>query len=162
MPNLDPTPESACQSRALEIDTARRLLIGGLAGAALGLVASQGHAQTLRRGESLSSPEGLVRTLLESHTDPQGNEFRLVLDTFPPGIVIAPHHHPTPGLNYVLKGVAESQYEGEELRRLKAGDSFVDHANRRHLLFRNPDPHAPVLVLISYMVGPGQAFFVPE
>lgn len=162
MPNLDLPLESARRGKALEIDTARRLLIGELAGVALGLVAGQGNAQTLRRGESLSSPEGLVRTLLESHTDPQGNEFRLVLDTFPPGIVIAPHHHPTPGLNYVLKGEAESQYEGEELRRLKTGDSFVDHANRRHLMFRNPDPHAPVLILISYMVGPGQAFFVPE
>ena len=88
------------------------------------------------------------------------NEFNLVLDTFPAGIVIPRHHHPSTGLNYVLEGVAESQYEGEPLRHLAAGDSFEDHAHIPHLMFRNPDPAKPVRILISYTVKRGMPFLI--
>ncbi|MFS4895279.1 cupin domain-containing protein, partial [Staphylococcus aureus] len=79
----------------------------------------------------------------------------------PAGIVVPVHYHPTVGLNYVLHGVAESQYEGEDLLRLTAGDSFQDRANTPHLLFRNPDRAAPVIILISHVLKKGQPFFIP-
>jgi quercetin dioxygenase-like cupin family protein len=43
-----------------------------------------------------------------------------------------------PILCYVVEGVAESQYEGEELKVFHAGDSYQDQANKKHLIFRNP------------------------
>ena len=123
-------------------------------------VAAPLHAQPLVLGKPVASSEGLVRTLLERHVDEQGNEFDLILDVFPPGIIVPAHHHPTTGLNYILEGAAESQYEGEPLRHLASGDSFQDHADIRHAMFRNPDPDRPLKILISFEVKKGQAFFI--
>lgn len=107
-----------------------------------------------------TSPEGIIRTLLEQHEDSDGNVFELILDTFPAGIEVPVHHHPVVGLNYVLSGTAESQYEGEPLITLQAGDSFLDHANVPHLRFRNPDQTAPVKILISRVRKKAQSFFI--
>lgn len=109
----------------------------------------------------MSSPEGIVRTLLERYQDAEGNLFELILDTFPPGITVPVHHHPVVGLNYVLSGIAESQYEGERMVTLRAGDSFQDHAMIPHIHFRNPDRAAPVVILISHVLQRGQSFFIP-
>jgi quercetin dioxygenase-like cupin family protein len=137
----------------------RRFALGGFAGVALALAGvARGEAQTAR--STTTSPEGLIRTLLESHVDENDDEFNLVLDTFPAGIVIPRHHHPSTGLNYVLEGVAESQYEGEPMRRLAAGASFEDHAHIPHLMFRNPDLAKPVRILISYTVKRGMPFLI--
>ena len=137
----------------------RRLALGSFAGVALALAGmARSEGQTTR--STTTSPEGLLRTLLESHVDENDNEFNLVLDTFPAGIVIPRHHHPSTGLNYVLEGVAESQYEGEPLRHLAAGDSFEDHAHIPHLMFRNPDPAKPVRISISYTVKRGMPFLI--
>jgi quercetin dioxygenase-like cupin family protein len=137
----------------------RRFALGSFASVALALaVVARSEAQTAR--STTTSPEGLIRTLLESHVDENDNEFNLVLDTFPAGIVIPRHHHPSTGLNYVLEGVAESQYEGEPLRHLAAGDSFEDHAHISHLMFRNPDSAKPVRILIGFTVKRGTPFLI--
>lgn len=140
-------------------DISRRVAIAGLAGV-LSAVAAPAMGQRLSLGAPTASPEGLVRTLLQRYDDGEGNEFNLILDVFPPGIVVPAHHHPAVGLNYVLEGVAESQYAGEPLRRFVAGDSFQDHADTPHLMFRNPDPARSLKILISFAVKTGQAFFV--
>lgn len=141
----------------------RRLLLQGFTGAAAALVAgSRAAAQGLTRGVPQTSPEGITRTLLESTTDASGRDFHFLLDTFPPGVVVPPHRHPVVGLNYVLQGIGESQYEGEPVRKLKVGDTFIDHAERPHLLFRNPDQAVPLLVLLSFAAAPGQSFFIKD
>ncbi|OQW43522.1 MAG: hypothetical protein A4S12_00495 [Proteobacteria bacterium SG_bin5] len=153
-------PAEAALAQA-EVDLGRRLVLGGLAGAATILSARPIAARQLPAERTTSSPEGIIRTLLERHEDSDGNLFELILDRFPPGIIVPVHHHPVVGLNYVLGGVAHSQYDGEPMQTLKAGDSFQDHAHIPHLLFRNPDRQAPVTILISHVLKKGQSFFIP-
>lgn len=138
----------------------RRSAIGGMAGL---LLASLGHralAQNAEIGRTTTSPEGLIRTLLQEVKLPDGGQFKMILDTFPAGIVIPSHHHPSFGLNYVLEGHAESQYEGEKPIRVGPGDTFIDYPDRQHLLFRNLSAELPVKVLIVFMVEEGQPFFI--
>lgn len=72
-------------------------------------------------------------------TDIKGTdeELRLMLVEFPPAFSNVAHTHPAVGLCYVIEGMAESQYEGEAIKILHAGDSYQDLANSKHLLFRN-------------------------
>jgi len=107
-----------------------------------------------------TSPEGIIRTVLEATEDDQGNVHQLILDTFPAGIDVPVHHHPVVGLNYIISGRAESQYAGEPMRLLNAGDSFVDHANLDHVHFRNPDRRHPLKILIWHVQKKGQPFFI--
>lgn len=145
-----------------EVDLGRRLMIGGTAGAAAALLSTHSLiAGELPAHRSTSSPEGIIRTLLERSVDAEGNVFELILDTFPAGIIVPVHHHAVVGLNYVLSGVAESQYEGEPMMTYHAGDSFQDHATVPHIHFRNPDRNAPVKILISHVLKKGQQFFIP-
>lgn len=139
----------------------RRFVLGGLAAAASFVGARTLRAEGLPPGRTTTSPEGIVRTLLERFEDERGNVFELIHDTFPAGINVPLHHHPATALNYVLSGMAESQYEGEKMLLLKPGDSFQDHANRNHVHFRNPDPHRPVQILITHVLKKDQAFFIP-
>lgn len=67
-------------------------------------------------------------------------ELRLMLVEYPPGYSSPSHIHPVVGLCYVIEGTAESQYEGEEVKTFRTGDSYQDLANRKHLLFRNTSP----------------------
>lgn len=140
------------------LDFTRRLALAGLIGAALPGAA---RAQAGGIGVRQTSPEGIARTLLQSVTLADGRDFRLILDEFPGGVVVPIHHHPVPGLNYVLSGEAESQYAGEPPRRLRAGDSFVDRAETPHRIFRNLSRTTSVFVLLSFVAEPGQAFFMP-
>lgn len=156
-PALSPDDRPAAGPEVVNIG--RRVALGGFAGALLAF-AGPSLGQSISPARTTVSPEGLIRTVLESYVDEQGDEFFLLLDTFPAGIVIPPHHHPTTGLNYVLEGVAESQYQGEPLRRLVAGDTFQDHAQIPHLIFRNPDPVNPIKILICYKVKKGQPFLI--
>jgi quercetin dioxygenase-like cupin family protein len=64
-------------------------------------------------------------------------ELRLMLIEYPPNVASVPHVHPVGGLCYLVEGTAESQYEGEDLKKIRAGDSFQDIASKKHLLFRN-------------------------
>lgn len=142
-------------------DVQRRTIIGGALGAAALLATRSLAARELPADRTTTSPEGIIRTLLERSEDADGTVFELILDTFPAGIVVPIHHHPVVGLNYVLSGTAESQYEGEPLVTLRAGDTFQDHANTPHILFRNPDRHHPVKILLSRMLSKDQSFFIP-
>lgn len=64
-------------------------------------------------------------------------ELRLMLVEFPPAFSNVAHTHPVAGLCYVIEGTAESQYEGEDVKTLHAGDSYQDSATKKHLMFRN-------------------------
>ena len=84
-----------------------------MAGAAFAMSSQALRAETPPAERTTVSKEGLVRTVLERYENEAGEEFNLILDTFPAGIVIPVHHHPSVGLNYVLDGVAETQFEGD-------------------------------------------------
>lgn len=145
---------------AAEQDIRRRLVVGGLAGAAVAFAGRSLLAETLPAGRTTTAPSGFTRTVLESYTNPDGEVFELILDIFPPGMVVPVHHHPVVAFNYVLEGMAESQYQGQERKRLTAGQSFTDHAVTPHILFRNLDASAPLKVLITHTLKPGQEFLI--
>jgi len=106
------------------------------------------------------SPDGIERTILESHIDAAGNEFRLMMVTYPPGVGLPAHHHPSTALNYVLDGAAESQYAGKDFHVFKAGDTFQDEPDREHTIFRNASQDKPLTYLITFTVKAGESFLL--
>jgi quercetin dioxygenase-like cupin family protein len=144
----------------IETDIRRRLFLAGMAGAGYAFSSRPLLAQAASPNRTTTSPEGIIRETLESYVNEAGEEFRLVLVTFPPGAGSPSHHHPSVGLNYVLEGVAESQYSCEELRRLTPGQSYQDKANEQHTIFRNPDRTSALKFLLAYTVKKGQPFLI--
>jgi quercetin dioxygenase-like cupin family protein len=96
-------------------------------------------------------------------TDVAGSneELRLMLVEFPPKFSNVAHTHPVVGLCYIIEGIAESQYEGEELKTLHAGDSYQDSATKKHLLFRNASETDPLKFTCSAKIGKDQEFMQP-
>jgi quercetin dioxygenase-like cupin family protein len=149
-----------CALPKIETDIRRRLFLAGMAGAACAFSSTPLLAQANSPNRTTTSPEGIIRETLESYVNEAGEDFRQVLVTFPPGAGSPSHHHPSVGLNYVLEGVAESQYSGEELRRFTSGQSYQDKANEQHTIFRNPDPTSALKFLLAYTVKKGQSFLI--
>lgn len=81
-----------------------------------------------------------------------------MLVTYPPGSQSEPHVHPVPGMNYIVEGAVESQYEGEEKRFFKAGDSYLDLAGKAHVTFRNTSQTELLKFLIACKIKKGVAF----
>jgi quercetin dioxygenase-like cupin family protein len=144
----------------IEEDISRRLVLGGLVGAATAFANRRALAETSTSDRTVVSSDGIIRTMLESYVNDAGEDFRLVLTTFPPAVGLPLHHHPSVAHNYVLEGVAESQYLGEELKRFIAGESYRDKAVTPHAIFRNGDRSAPLKYLIAYTVKKGQPFLI--
>jgi quercetin dioxygenase-like cupin family protein len=144
----------------IETDIRRRLFLGGMLGAAFAFSTRPLSAQIKAAGDTVVSADGISRRTLERYENGAGEEFRLVLTTYPPGVGLPAHHHPVVAHNYILEGVAESQYAGEELKLLTAGRSYQDKAGAPHLIFRNPDASSPLKYLIAYTVKKGQPFLI--
>jgi quercetin dioxygenase-like cupin family protein len=145
---------------SIERDITRRLYLAGVGGAAFALSPTRLLAQLGDTRQKVVTPDGISRTTLESYDNGAGEEFRLVLAVYPPGVGLPLHHHPGVGHNYILEGVAESQYEGEALQRFTAGQSYQDKALSPHLVFRNGDRAAQLKYLIAYIVKQGQPFLI--
>ena len=133
----------------IEYDITRRLFLCGMAGATAFFLSRPLQAQIAEPEKTIVTPDGIIRTTLQNYESGTGDEFKLVLTTYPPGVGLPLHHHPTVAHNYVLEGVAESQYEGESLMRFAIGDSYQDKAFTKHLVFRNGDQRAP----LKYLIG---------
>jgi quercetin dioxygenase-like cupin family protein len=144
----------------IEADIERRLFLGAMAGAAFAFSEVPLLARMSTSGDAVVSPDGVIRTTLQNHVNAAGEEFRMVLTTFPPGVGLPSHHHPSVAHNYVLEGVAESHYAGEELQRFTAGESYQDKAEAQHMIFRNPDRVSPLKYLIVYTVKKGQPYLI--
>ena len=80
---------------------------------------------------------------------------------YPPGASAPPHRHPAVGLCYVLEGTAESQYDGEEKRVFRTGDSYQDSATKTHVYWRNPSATSPLRFICAAQLAEGQEFAVP-
>ncbi|PKO25150.1 MAG: hypothetical protein CVU35_05665 [Betaproteobacteria bacterium HGW-Betaproteobacteria-8] len=102
------------------------------------------------------------RKVLE-RTDMVGSdeELRLMLVEFPPEYSNVAHSHPVAGLCYVIEGTAESQYEGEELKTIHAGDSYQDSATKKHLLFRNASKTEALRFICAAKINKETAFMQP-
>lgn len=64
-----------------------------------------------------------------------------------------PHVHPGMVVGYVESGTIEFQLKGEELKTLKAGDTFFEAPGSHHMVARNPDATAKT-VIIAFVVNP--------
>jgi len=108
-------------------------------------------------------PSAAISRKILEQTDIPGSdeELRLMLIEFPPHTASAPHTHPVGGLCYVVVGMAESQYEGEDLKTFHAGDSYQDLASIRHLVFRNASDTDPLKFVCAAKIRKDQAFMVP-
>ena len=149
-----------CALPKIEADLQRRLILGGMLGAANLLAARPLGALAATTDRTTVSPDGIIRTALESYVNDAGEDFRLVLTTYPPGVGLPVHHHPSVAHNYILESIAESQYAGEELFHFTSGQSYQDKASVKHLIFRNPDRTAPLKYLIAYTVRKGESFLI--
>jgi quercetin dioxygenase-like cupin family protein len=145
---------------AIERDLTRRLCLAGLFGGLFAGASKPLLAQIAQGRQAVVTADGISRTTLESYENEAGDEFRLVLTMYPAGVGLPVHHHPSVAHNYVLEGVAESQYDGEGLRRFTTGESYQDKALSPHLIFRNGDRSAPLKYLIAYTVRKGQPFLI--
>jgi quercetin dioxygenase-like cupin family protein len=160
MPQVKLSHAAEMAAPKIEADIKKRLFLGGLAGAAFTFSAAPLLAQMKAANDTAVSPDGIIRTTLQNYINADGEEFRMVLTTYPPGVGLPVHHHPSVAHNYVLEGVAESQYAGEELQRFTAGGSYQDKADAQHTIFRNPDTTSPLKYLIVYTVKKGQPFLI--
>ncbi len=144
----------------IELDIRRRLLLAGMAGAAYAFSSKPLLAQSASPERTSVLPSGIIRETLQSYVNEAGEDFRMVMTTFPAGVAAPSHHHPSVGHNYILEGVAESQYAGEELQRFASGQSYQDKANQQHAIFRNPDRNSALKYLLIYNVKKGQPFLI--
>ena len=85
----------------------------------------------------------------------------MFLLSLPPGAAAPAHKHPGLGVGYVLEGVYESQYEGEELKRFTAGDSIYDLAQTPHLIARNGSHNEPLRFIMTFIVQKGEPTLLP-
>jgi len=81
-----------------------------------------------------------------------GWETRLYLIEYPPGADGSGHHHPVPGLGYMLSGTILSAFAEEEPIAIREGESFVDAAHQIHRVSRNASATEPVRFVIAYTV----------
>lgn len=111
---------------------------------------------------ALGAAEPRVERKIVERTPIDGTdeELDLMLATFPPGAASPAHTHPVVGLNYIVEGIAESQYEGEPLRSYAAGESYQDPPNRKHLVFRNKSQTKPLRFLVAFRIKKGASFKV--
>ena len=104
----------------------------------------------------------ITRTVVERSEIPgTADELEIILIEYQPGAAGTAHLHPVVGLNYIIEGTAESQYEGEALKTFHAGDSYQDPANKRHLIFRNASTTEPLKFLVACKIPKGQSFVEP-
>ncbi len=78
-----------------------------------------------------------------------------------PGASAPPHIHPGMVTGYVETGTLEFQLKDGPLLKLKAGDTFFEPPGSHHMVARNTDPAAKV-VIITFVVNPkGAALSIP-
>jgi quercetin dioxygenase-like cupin family protein len=100
----------------------------------------------------------LMRTKIPGAGD---QEAVMYLISLPPGASAPVHRHPGIGVGYVLEGIYESQYEGEELARFKSGDPIYDLAQTPHLIARNGSPTLTLRFIMTFIVGKGEPTILP-
>lgn len=101
------------------------------------------------------------RVLEQSAIPGTDEELRLMLVEFPPGYASLPHSHPVAGVCYVIEGMAQSQYEGEEIKQFSAGQSYQDQANTIYQIFRNASTEEPLRFICAAKLKIGTPFMQP-
>ncbi|KAI9663150.1 MAG: hypothetical protein M1821_008198 [Bathelium mastoideum] len=105
-----------------------------------------------------SSDTAIKRTILQTLPIPNlpGYESRLVKLEYPPGTVAPLHNHPVAATGIILEGDVISQWEGGDIERYTAGDSFVDLGEKLHLRSENVNADRPLVMVLSYVIKVGE------
>jgi len=82
--------------------------------------------------------------------------------TYPPGATSTPHRHPCPVLGYVARGAVRMQFDDAPERVYKAGETFYEAPNGRHLVSANASATAPAVLVATFVCdGKAGALSVP-
>lgn len=119
-------------------------------------------AGSAERAQEPKTAQGISRTLLDQSDlqDLPGWETRMYLIEYAPGVAAPPHHHPAPGVGYVVSGSFESAFAGGEAIEVREGQSFRDLPNVSHVMFKNTSATKPLKFVISYVVRKGAPVLV--
>jgi len=100
----------------------------------------------------------IQRTLLASCPieNLPGWETRLYLIDYAPGADSSGHHHPVPGVGYVVYGTILSAFADEKPVTINAGEGFADAAHIVHTIAKNASDTQPLRFLVAYTVKQGE------
>ena len=87
----------------------------------------------LAAGTAVAQSTGIKRTVLKKEdVSVPGREAVVASVELAPGVVAGRHTHPGDEISYVMEGEGELLIEGEDPRRVKAGEAFVIKAGVIH------------------------------
>ncbi|MES2573245.1 MAG: cupin domain-containing protein [Verrucomicrobiota bacterium] len=99
------------------------------------------------------APVKITELFKRDHPELAGKEIVVKRIELGPGVSAPPHVHPGMVTGYVETGTLEFQLKGGPLLKLKAGDTFFEPAGSHHMVARNTDATAKV-VIIAFVVNP--------
>ncbi|MDR6943772.1 cupin domain-containing protein [Mucilaginibacter pocheonensis] len=126
--------------------------------AIVGLLITSTKAQT-GHVEATKTPPQVIFTKLLNTPSLKNQEFKMVLVTFQPGEIGAPHRHPIPTFAYVIEGEFESTFNGKT-HHYKAGDAFYEEPNLVHGQTKTLGDK-PVKLLAIFIGDKGKPFIEP-
>ena len=109
-----------------------------------------------------ATSDAVVKDLLtEAIAEYPGHELNMITVTYPPGGSSKPHRHDAYVLVYVLKGAVEMKVKGAPLRRLEAGETFVERPADIHEISRNASSEHPATFLVVALKETSRPLTVP-
>lgn len=113
------------------------LVMGG------GLVVAQHEASVGKKPRA----KVIAATDIREEVNGKKSKATFVELTLEPGAAGSPHRHPGPVFGYVVEGEVEFGVD-EEVRDLKAGDTFYEPGMALHAVMRNPSDKAAARVVV--------------
>ena len=114
----------------------------------------------LAAGTAVAQSTGIKRTVLKKEdVSVPGREAVVASVELAPGVVAGRHTHPGDEISYVMEGEGELLIEGEDPRRVKAGEAFVIKAGVIHDA-RNTGA-GPMKLVGVYVVEKGKPLATP-
>jgi len=98
------------------------------------------------------APVTITEVFRRPHPELADKEILVKRIELEPGASAPAHVHPGMVTGYVQAGQLEFQLKGEELLKLKAGDTFFEPAGSHHMVTRNPGTEKTIL--IAFVVNP--------
>jgi len=106
------------------------------------------------------APTGFARKILSQLDGPMPGYVTVVAEvTIDPGILVARHTHPGIESGYVVSGGLELPIEGQETRKLKAGDGFQVPVATPHAGAKNGD--TKTVIVSTYVIEKGKPLATP-
>jgi len=106
------------------------------------------------------APTGFARKILSQIDGPTPGYVTVVAEvTIDPGILVARHTHPGIESGYVVSGGLELPIEGQQTRKLKAGDGFQVPVATPHAGAKNGD--TKTVIVSTYVIEKGKPLATP-